>query len=92
MYKIRGSKRFKKSYKRISRAKDFKENIFDAVVATLAGGNKLDFKFKDHSLSGDMFGLRECHLAPDILLIYEIDDGVLTLTLINIGSHSNLFK
>lgn len=92
MLEIVKSKRFKKAYKKISQSKNFKREIFLYVVAELVLGRKLPKKFKDHALSGDLIGFRECHLAPDILLIYEIDNEVLILTLINIGSHSNLFK
>ena len=92
MYEIKRAKRFKKSYKRISQLKGFKRDVFVSVVEKLASGEVLPGKYKDHKLSGDMQGLRECHLAPDILLIYEIDDGMLTLTLVNIGNYSQLFN
>ena len=86
------SRRFKKSYKRVSKQIGFKRDVFLSVLKSLTDSVMLDQKYRDHALSGDMLGYRECHLAPDTLLIYEIDDGVLTLTLINIGSHSQLFK
>ena len=46
----------------------------------------------DHALKGDLVGFRECHIAPDILLIYCLEDGVLILTLVNIGNHAQLFE
>ena len=48
-------------------------------------------KNRDHDLSGDWIGHRECHILPDWLLIYRIEDDVLVLTLARTGSHSDLF-
>lgn len=92
MYEIKRSKKFKKSYKRVSQHPTFDRATFIAVVDKLAAGKTLDNKYRDHALIGDMRAYRECHLAPDLLLIYHIDSGILTLTLVNIGSHSQLFK
>jgi mRNA interferase YafQ len=72
--------------------KGFREKVFIEVVSELAAGRKLDKKYKDHSLTGNLKTFRECHLSPDILLVYQIDDGVLILTLVSIGNHSQLFK
>lgn len=91
-YRVHYSKKFLKSLKKIKQLPAFKADRLKEVISILSCGRVLQFSYRDHSLSGDMQGYRECHLAPDILLIYEIDDGVLTLTLINIGSHSQLFK
>jgi mRNA interferase YafQ len=91
-YEIVRTSRFKTAYKRVSKLKNFKEEIFVSVVETLASGQKLDKKHKDHALIGNFKATRECHLAPDILLIYHIDDGILVLTLVSVGSHSQLFK
>ncbi len=62
------------------------------MVTDLANGKSLNKKYKDHKLTGQLKEFRECHLAPDILLIYQIDDNVLILTLVSIGNHSKLFK
>jgi mRNA interferase YafQ len=91
-YQIARSQRFKRSYKRISRSRRFNEATFITVVEQLAAGKKLDRRYRDHSLTGNFKGYRECHLAPDILLIYKVEDDVLLLTLVNIGSHAHLFK
>lgn len=48
-------------------------------------------KNRDHALSGDYIGCRECHITPDWLLIYEISHGELTLCLTRTGTHSDLF-
>ena len=91
-YKIARTKRFKTAYKRVSQYKNFDPAIFIRVVSALASGETLDRKYKDHKLSGKMKNFRECHLAPDILLLYEIDGGNLILTLVSIGNHSQIFK
>ena len=91
-YKIAKTTRFKTAYKRIKGLKGFKKTVFVDVIEVLASGNKLDKKFKDHKLTGVLKDFRECHLAPDILLIYQIDGEVLVLTLVNVGNHSQLFK
>ena len=90
-YVVVRTKRFKTAYKKIQEIPQFKQSVFESVVETLANGQVLDRKYKDHKLSGRLQSFRECHLAPDILLIYQIDDSVLILTLVAIGSHSQLF-
>ena len=91
-YAIVKTKRFKTAYKRVSQLPAFKKETFRVVIETLAEGNKLDAKYKDHRLTGNLKDFRECHLAPDILLLYQIDDGLLVLTLVSVGNHAQLFK
>ena len=62
------------------------------VIDILANGETLDAKYKDHSLTGNYRGTRECHIEPDWLLIYEIRGDVLVLMHYRLGSHSELFK
>ncbi len=64
----------------------------DFAINTLASGKKLADKYHDHKLTGEYSLYRECHIRPDLLLIYQIKEEVLILVLINIGSHSSLFK
>lgn len=92
VYEIVRTKRFKTAYKRVKRLKEFKREIFAEVIKTLASGNTLSEKYRDHKLTGNLKNFRECHLATDILLLYQIDDGVLILTLVSIGNHAQLFK
>ena len=91
-YTVIRSTRFKKAYKRMHRHKRFNEEIFATVVNTLANSEKIDSRYKDHQLTGNLKAFRECHLAPDILLIYQKEKDVLLLTLVSIGNHSQLFK
>ena len=62
------------------------------MIEKLANLEKLDEKYKDHSLLGEYKGFRECHLEPDWLLIYYVDNNALVLVLSRIGSHSDLFN
>jgi mRNA interferase YafQ len=91
-YEIVRTKRFKTAYKRIRNLKGFKVEVFKMVVEQLALGNKLEKQFCDHQLTGNLKDFRECHLAPDILLLYQIDDGLLLLTLVSVGNHAQLFR
>lgn len=65
--------------------------ILDNVIEMLRKGITLDEKYKDHQLTGNFALFRECHIKSDWLLIYMIENDILTLTLIDTGSHSDLF-
>lgn len=91
-YEIVKTRRFKTAFKRVKQLKGFNQEIFEEVITTLAEGKKLKKARKDHQLTGNLKDFRECHLAPDILLLYQIDDGILVLTLVSIGNHAQLFK
>ena len=80
---------FKRSFKKI-KLTDEENATYIKVVYELLGGIELDKKYKDHPLKGNRKNTRECHIKPDLLLIYQIDNNVLKL--IDIGSHSDLFK
>lgn len=67
-------------------------SLLDEVVELLASGKKLPSKYRDHALKGNFTGFRECHIQPDWLLIYLIEDDILTLTLVDTGSHSDLLN
>ena len=65
--------------------------LLDNVIDMLRQGQTLDIKYRDHALIGNYEGYRECHIKPDWLLIYYIENDILTLTLSDTGSHSDLF-
>ena len=89
-YTIKWTSRFKKEYKLLmKRGEDIQ--ALDNVIRLLADGVQLPPECRDHVLSGRYAGLHECHVRPDLLLIYDIDEGVLVLTLFRTGSHSDLF-
>ena len=80
--------------KHISKAEEYGKRcriLLEQVVALLAMGEPLPDKNRDHDLSGDWAGHRECHILPDWLLVYRIEDDVLVLTLARTGTHSDLF-
>ena len=74
---------FKKDFKKI------KKRGYD--ISRLANEVPLPEQFKDHNLSGNYNGFRECHIAPDWLLIYQVNNNELVLVLSRTGSHSDLF-
>lgn len=80
---------FKKDYKKLRKTKDTAKLL--EIVDMLRNGKELPVKYRDHALSGDYKGMRECHIAPDWLLIYRIDKQKLVLILSRTGSHSELF-
>ena len=61
------------------------------VVCKLASGETLPPKNRDHALTGNYAGHRECHISPDWLLIYKKDEEIKLISLIRTGSHSDLF-
>lgn len=91
-YEIVKTRRFKTAFKRVKQLNGFKQEVFEEVVSTLAEGKKLKKERKDHQLTGNLKAFRECHIAPDILLVYQIDNAILILTLVSVGNHSQLFK
>ena len=83
--------RFKKDYK-LALKRHLNIRLLDDVVRALAKDEILPEKYKDHALIGDYGGYRECHIQPDWLLVYRLEDDVLVLTLFRTGSHSDLFS
>ena len=90
MYKVKFTGQFKKDLKLAKKQGKNLDTLFN-VIKILEKGEKLDGKYRDHSLSGKYKGTRECHIEPDWLLVYEIIDNVLVLVLYRLGSHSELF-
>lgn len=88
---IKFTTQFKRDVKLLSKQHKNLDLLFD-TIEKLANMETLDSKYKDHNLSGDFYGCRECHIEPDFLLIYEIHNDIMALLLVRTGSHSNLFK
>ncbi len=85
------SGRFKKSLK-LARKRGLDISLLDAVVEDLLHNVPLDAKHKDNPLKGEWKGFRECHIQPNWLLIYLIENDILTLTLIDTGTHADLLQ
>ena len=82
---------FKKDLKLAKKQNKNLDKLFE-VIDILANGGTLEAKYRDHDLTGNYKGTRECHIEPDWLLIYEIQNNVLVLMLYRLGTHSELFK
>lgn len=91
MYTIKFTSTFKKRYK-LMKKRGLGLSLLDEVVDQLRQGKELDEKYRDHMLKGEYAGFHECHIKPDWLLIYLIENDILTLTLVDTGSHADLFK
>jgi len=92
MYHVIPSNKYLKSLKRISQHKDFDVKKHKEIVSLLKSNEKLAPWYRDHELKGEMAGFRECHIQNDILLVYQRNKDVLILLLVNMGTHSSLFK
>ena len=88
---VKFSNKFKNDLKLAKKQNKNIDKLF-IVIEKLANQEKLDDKYRDHSLIGEYKGLRECHIEPDWLLIYYIENNTLTLVLARLGSHSDLFS
>ena len=89
-YRIIPSTRFKKDLKRVQKRGGNIQAIAD-VINILAAGGILEPKYKDHPLSGNYSHCRECHVEPDLLLVYRHVEDELRLYLVRTGTHSDLF-
>ena len=90
MLTIKYESTFKKDFKRII-PRGYDARLLERVIQILADGDPLPEKYKDHRLVGDYAGCRECHITPDWLLVYKIDNEELILYLTRTGTHSDLF-
>lgn len=89
-YTVLQTSLFKRELKRAAK-RGCDIDLLKSLVVILAEGKQLAAKHRDHSLSGKFSGFRECHITPDWLLIYLVDNGQLVLILTRTGSHSDLF-
>lgn len=87
---VKFTTQFRKDYK-LAMKRGLRIALLEEVVERLAMGEPLPEKNRDHALTGDWVGHRECHIQPDWLLIYRMEGDVLVLTLAHTGSHSDLF-
>ena len=90
-YEVKFTNQFRKDIKLAKKQNKDLNKLFD-VVNILAEGGILEAKYRDHDLSGEYKGTRECHIEPDWLLVYEIQNDILVLILYRLGTHSELFK
>lgn len=91
MLELETTSQFRKDFKRIKK-RGYDTGLLQAVIGMLLEEQPLDAKYKDHPLSGNYIGFRECHILPDWLLIYCISRKRLILTAARTGTHSDLFN
>ncbi len=91
MLKLFPTSKFKKDLKRI-RKRGYDISKLDIVIQKLLNQETLSENYLDHALSGNYIGFRECHISPDWLLIYAVNQDKLILTASRTGTHSDLFK
>ena len=91
MYRIKFTAAYKKSYKRLKK-RGLDLRLLDNVIEKLRLGIPLEPQYHDHRLTGQFAGFHECHIRPDWLLIYLIEEDILVLTLVETGSHADLFN
>ena len=89
-FTVKPTTKFQKDVKRLQK-RGYDMTLLTAIIKKLAAGETLPVKNRDHALLGDHAGCRECHVTPDWLLIYEIEDDKLILYLTRTGTHSDLF-
>ena len=89
-YELKYTRAFRRGYKR-AKKRGLNLSLLGEIVEMLRCGKKLPKKYADHCLSGDFSQCREYHIQPDWLLVYRIDDDILTLTLMDTGTHAELF-
>ena len=90
MLTIKYQAAFKRDYNRIKK-RGYDLRLLEDVIALLAQEQELPPAYRDHALTGDYSGCRECHIAPDWLLVYEVLQDELLLYLTRTGTHSDLF-
>lgn len=89
-YSIVVTSRFRKEQKQMKKRGAHLDKL-KSVIGMLADGSVLPAQYRDHELTGNFKGYRECHISPDWLLIYRIFEDKLILTLERTGTHSDLF-
>lgn len=90
MLKLVTTGTFRKDYKRIKK-RGYDISLLETVLKKLLSEKKLEEKYRDHALVGNYAGFRECHILPDWLLIYAVNNSELILTASRTGTHSDLF-
>ena len=90
MFEFVISNRFRKDLK-LAAKRGLRLDELNAIVEQLAAGQTLPERNRDHTLTGDYIGFRECHIRPDWLLVYRVDGDALELFLFRTGTHTDLF-
>ena len=90
MYNLRFTNKIQRNIKLLKKSGKDLDKV-TVVLKSWQNGEELPAKYKDHALTGNYIGCRECHIEPDWLLVYEIINEELIILLLTTGSHSDLF-
>jgi mRNA interferase YafQ len=90
-YEVVQTSKFRKDYARLKK-RGYDMSRLQNIVNAIARGETLPERCQDHPLQGDRRGYRDCHIQSDWVLIYKIDDNVLTLVLAETGTHSDILE
>ena len=91
MLTLRTTSKFRKDYM-LAKKRGLDVQLLEEVIDLLLQEKPLEPKHKDHALTGNYIGFRECHIQPDWLLIYAVNKKKLVLTAARTGTHSDLFS
>jgi len=91
MLTLRTTGQFRRDYK-LSKKRGLDLSLLETVLDTLLEEKTLDEKYRDHALTGNYIGFRECHIQPDWLLIYRVERDELVLIASRTGTHSDLLE
>ena len=91
VYELIKTSRFEAGVK-LARKRGLDISLLEDVIEKLRLDQPLEAKHRNHELTGNFKGVWECHIQPDWLLLYLKDNGVLVLTLVDTGTHSDIFK
>ena len=89
-YSIKFTNQFKRDLKLAKKQSKDIDKLFE-IIEILADGNQLPAKYRDHELTGNYKDTRECHIEPDWLLIYRVEDDRLIIVATETGTHADLF-
>jgi len=90
MKKLKITRVFNNNFKKLKKSGIEFIDVLDEVITLVRNNKKLPTKYKDHKLKGDMREFKECHIKNDLLLVYKNNKD--TIILVNIGTHSDIFK
>lgn len=90
-YQLIMTSTFKRDLKKLKK-RGYDLSLMNSVITKLQYGETLDIKYKDHALKGNKLGFRDCHILPDWILLYQIFEDKLILSLSRTGTHSDLLE
>ena len=91
MFELEFTKRFLKDISKLKSNRDFRKEELEKVFLILKNGSVIPEKYKNHKLHGEMSGLYDLHVQSDIVLIYETELTVRLISLLRLGTHSDIF-